>query len=107
MAEAGTTTVSTGLVSVNVAGVEAAPDLTEVQSPETYIGYQRAEHFVSPGGAIRDNRHVYATGTPRLNEWGLAGDRTDGAEHAGVKPAQRRLRCSIPARAPPHGLGTR
>ena len=53
-----------------------------MQSPETYLGYERAEHFVSPGGAVRDSRHVYATGTPRLNEWGLAGDWTIGAEQA-------------------------
>jgi hypothetical protein len=62
-----------------------------VQSPETYIGYERAEHFVSPGGAIRDNRHVYATGTPRLNEWGLAGDWTIGAEHAGLNTPDGRI----------------
>jgi cytochrome c biogenesis protein CcdA/thiol-disulfide isomerase/thioredoxin len=80
--EAGTTTLSTDLVSVNAAGVEAAPDLTDVQSPETYLGYERAEHFVSSGGAVRDSRHVYATETPRLNEWGLAGDWTISVEQA-------------------------
>ena len=42
-------------------------------SPETYVGYGRAEHFVSPGGAVRDRRHSYAAGTPGLNEWGLSG----------------------------------
>jgi cytochrome c biogenesis protein CcdA/thiol-disulfide isomerase/thioredoxin len=88
--EAGAT-VSAGLVSVNAAGVEAAPDLTEVQSPETYLGYERAEHFVSPGGAVRDKTHVYATGTPRLNEWGLAGEWTVGAEHAGLNKPDGRI----------------
>ena len=84
LAEAGTTTVATDLVSVKGTGAEAAPDMTDVQSPETYVGYDRAEHFVSPGGAVRDRRHVYATGTPRLNEWGLSGDWTIGAEQAGL-----------------------
>ena len=58
--------------------------MSEAQSPETYIGYERAEHFISPGGAIRDRRHVYAAGTPRLNEWGLSGDWTIGDEHAAL-----------------------
>jgi thiol-disulfide isomerase/thioredoxin len=91
LAEAGTKTVSTGLVAVNAAGVEAAPDLTDVESPETYIGYNRAEHFVSPDGAVRDSRHVYATGTPRLNEWGLSGDWTVGAEQAGLNAPDGRI----------------
>ena len=73
---------ATGLISVTATGVEAAPDSTDVQSQETYIGYRRAENFVSPGGAVPDARHAYAAGTPRLNEWGLSGDWTIGAEHA-------------------------
>jgi cytochrome c biogenesis protein CcdA/thiol-disulfide isomerase/thioredoxin len=91
LTEAGTATVATGLVSVTAAGVEAAPDLPEVQSPETYVGYERAEHFVSPGGAVRDGRHVYATGAPRLNEWGLAGDWTIGAEQAALNTPDGRI----------------
>jgi cytochrome c biogenesis protein CcdA/thiol-disulfide isomerase/thioredoxin len=81
-AAAGTTAVSTELVSVKASGIEAPPDLSEVESPETYIGYERAEHFVSPGGAVRDKSHVYTTGMPRLNEWDLTGDWTVGAEQA-------------------------
>jgi hypothetical protein len=76
---------------VNAAGVEAAPDMDDVGSPETYIGYQRAEHFVSPGGAKRDSRHVYATGMPRLNEWGLAGDWTIGDEQARLNEKDGRI----------------
>jgi cytochrome c biogenesis protein CcdA/thiol-disulfide isomerase/thioredoxin len=91
LAEAGATTASTGLVSVKGAGVEAAPDTAEAQSPETYIGYDRAEHFVSPGGAIRDRRHRYVAGTPRLDEWGLAGDWTIGNEHAALDGKDGRI----------------
>jgi hypothetical protein len=79
------------LVSVNAAGVEAAPDLAEVQSPETSVGYERAERFVSSGVAVRDSRHVYATDTPRLNEWGLAGDWTITAERAGLNGPDGRI----------------
>jgi cytochrome c biogenesis protein CcdA/thiol-disulfide isomerase/thioredoxin len=96
--EAGAPTLSTELVSVKAAGVEAAPDLTEVQSPETYVGYERAEHFVSAGGAVRDRRHLYTTETPRLNEWGLAGDWTIGAEQAALNTRDGRIAYRFHAR---------
>jgi cytochrome c biogenesis protein CcdA/thiol-disulfide isomerase/thioredoxin len=80
--EAGTAIGKTELVSVRATGAQAAPDLEEALSPETYVGYGRAEHFVSPGGAVRDRRHSYASGTPRLNEWGLSGSWTIREEDA-------------------------
>jgi len=82
LAEAGKTNISAGMVAVNAFGAEAAADMNDVQSPETYIGYDRAENFVSPGGSVHDFPHVYAAGMPRLNEWGLAGGWTIGEEHA-------------------------
>jgi cytochrome c biogenesis protein CcdA/thiol-disulfide isomerase/thioredoxin len=87
LAEAGQTGVSTDLVAVNAAGAEAAPDMGNVGSPETYVGYDRAENFISPGGAVADVRHVYTTATPRLNEWALAGDWTVGKEDAALNEA--------------------
>src|SRR5580692_2169599 len=48
-----------GLVTVNGAGAEAAPD-NDVQSYEAYLGYARAENFVSPGGATQDAAHIYS-----------------------------------------------
>ena len=65
--------------------------MSEVQSPETYIGYGRAEDFVSPGGAVRNRRHVYATGRPRLNEWELSGDWTIGDEQASLNEKDGRI----------------
>ena len=82
LAKAGRTNVSGGLVAVSAAGAEAAPDSDNVRSPETYIGYDRAENFVSPGGAVKDGSHIYAAGNPRLDEWGLSGDWTIGEERA-------------------------
>jgi cytochrome c biogenesis protein CcdA/thiol-disulfide isomerase/thioredoxin len=82
LAEAGKTNVSVGMAAVNAFGAEAAADMNDVQSPETYIGYDRAENFVSPGGSVHDFPHVYAAGMLRLNEWGLAGGWTIGGEHA-------------------------
>jgi thiol-disulfide isomerase/thioredoxin len=82
LTKAGETNVSAGLVAVSAAGAEAASDSDDDRSPETYIGYDRAENFVSPGGAVKDGSHVYATGKPQLNEWGLSGDWTIGEERA-------------------------
>ena len=88
LAEAGqAAAASAGLVAVNASGAEAPPAMADVLSPETYLGYERAEHFVSPGGAAHDKRKTYATGKPRLNEWGLDGEWTVTAEHAALAAA--------------------
>ena len=82
LARAGGTGISGGLVAVNAPGAEAASDPDSVRSPETYIGYARAEKFVSPGGVVKGGPHVYDVGKLQLNEWGLFGDWTIGGEHA-------------------------
>ncbi len=86
LAEAGKTPVH-DLVSVNATGAEAAADLGDVQSPETYVGYARGENFVSPGGVVQDESHVYKPGTPQLNQWSLAGDWTVNGESATLNDA--------------------
>jgi cytochrome c biogenesis protein CcdA/thiol-disulfide isomerase/thioredoxin len=82
LAKTGRTNVSGGLVAVNASGAQAASDADNVRSPETYLGYARAEKFVSPGGAVKGGSHVYAAGKPQLNEWSLSGDWTIGEERA-------------------------
>jgi hypothetical protein len=62
--------------------VQAASDRSAVASPETYIGYERAQSFISSGGVVRDARHAYSAPQPRLNEWGLKGEWTVGNESA-------------------------
>jgi thiol-disulfide isomerase/thioredoxin len=77
LGEAGTGLPSHELVSVDDHGVEAAADWDNLRSPENYVGYQRTENFASPGGAVRDERRVYAAPADvRLNHWALAGDWT-------------------------------
>jgi thiol-disulfide isomerase/thioredoxin len=80
--EAGKTNVAGGFVAVKAAGAQAAPDVGDDNSPETYVGYGRAEHFVSAGGAAKDTAHVYTVAAPQLNQWGLKGDWTVGEERA-------------------------
>ncbi len=87
LAEAGKTPAPGSLVSVSATGAEAAADMGDVQSPETYVGYSRAQNFVSPGGALKDESHVYSAGMPQLNQWGLAGDWTVNGESASLNAA--------------------
>jgi thiol-disulfide isomerase/thioredoxin len=82
LAEAGHAHGSANIVNVKAEGAEAASDTKDVLSPETYVGYERAENFVSPGGVVKGEPHVYAAGGPRLNEWALAGDWTVEGERA-------------------------
>jgi cytochrome c biogenesis protein CcdA/thiol-disulfide isomerase/thioredoxin len=83
LAEAGDSGVPTGLVDVKASGAEAASDKADVESPETYIGYDRIDHFVSPGGPVQDKSHVYtAAASPQLNDWSLTGNWTIGNEKA-------------------------
>jgi thiol-disulfide isomerase/thioredoxin len=70
------------LVSVEGVGVEAEADWDHLRTPETYLGYQRSEHFASPDGAAYDERRAYEL-PERLhfNEWALAGEWTIGPEN--------------------------
>jgi thiol-disulfide isomerase/thioredoxin len=65
-------------VSIKGQGVQAAADMRDVRSPETYIGYTRAQSFSSSGGLKRDAQETYTE--PKhlsLNDWGLAGNWID------------------------------
>jgi cytochrome c biogenesis protein CcdA/thiol-disulfide isomerase/thioredoxin len=88
LAEAGHGTVPHSMVAVAGQGVEAAADLEDIASPETYIGYQRAQNFASPGGAVPDASHVYGDAPAlALNQWALTGDWTVGGENAVLNQA--------------------
>jgi thiol-disulfide isomerase/thioredoxin len=68
-------------VSVEGLGVEAEADWDELETPETYLGYGRGNHFVSPGGAAVDERRAYkAPERLRSNSWALAGEWTVSRE---------------------------
>jgi thiol-disulfide isomerase/thioredoxin len=65
------------------AGGAEAPPSDDVRSPETYVGYARAEKFASPGGFARDSAKSYGVPPrPSLNQWGLGGSWSVGAESA-------------------------
>ncbi|OOL35730.1 cytochrome c biogenesis protein DipZ [Pseudomonas sp. FSL W5-0299] len=89
--EAGASKVADGLITADATGVQLAPDMNEVQSPETYVGYQRAEHFVPQTGLVPDKVSAYSTPTQlALNDWGLDGQWNVGSERAiSSAPASR------------------
>lgn len=83
LAEAGKTDVSNDIVAVKATGAEAAAsDEADGQSPETYVGYLRSQNFVDDAGTVNDTAHDYVAATPKLNEWGLAGNWTVGGQEA-------------------------
>jgi len=89
--EAGAASVSDGLINARAEGVQRAPDMDEVQSPETYVGYQRAEHFVSQAALVPDKVATYNPPAQlALNDWSLAGQWHVGPERATASaPASR------------------
>ncbi|PHH40616.1 cytochrome c biogenesis protein DipZ [Pseudomonas putida] len=89
--EAGARTVADGLINADAQGVQQAPDMNQVLSPETYVGYQRAEHFVPETGLVPDKVATYnPPANLTLNDWSLGGQWAVGAERATASaPASR------------------
>ncbi len=89
--EAGAKTVADGLINADAQGVQQAPDMNQVLSPETYVGYQRAEHFVPETGLVPDKVATYnPPANLTLNDWSLGGQWAVGAERATASaPASR------------------
>jgi thiol-disulfide isomerase/thioredoxin len=79
-------------LSLDAPGVEAPADWDTLGSPETYLGYARAENLASPGEAVFDRSHGY-TAPPdlRRNEWALVGDWTVERESALLNSAGGRI----------------
>ena len=81
LAEAGRADVDQDLVGLEPAGVALAADWQTLESPETYVGHDRATGFASPGGFLSDRPRVYAQPNRlALNGWALSGDWTVGPQ---------------------------
>ena len=80
--EAGRKNVSNSVVSTEDAqGIQQQSDMGQVGSPETYLGYERAENFASPEKqAVNIIRQYTAPAKPALNQWGLSGNWLSQAE---------------------------
>jgi thiol-disulfide isomerase/thioredoxin len=122
-----------GMQSAAAVGVQAAPDEAHDQSPETYIGFTRAQNFRSPGGLVQGRVQSYAAPSSLdLNQWALTGQWTVDPEKAvlsvapgkivyrfyardlhlvlgpgaGAKPVRFRVRLDGAAPGPSHGADT-
>lgn len=96
--EAGAADVAGDLVQVRAEGAEAAADMGRLGSPETYVGYARAENFRSPGGFARNMLKTYAAGPLNLNDWSLSGPWRVTREHAELAAAGGRVAFRFRAR---------
>jgi thiol-disulfide isomerase/thioredoxin len=77
LGEAGHEGIDDALVAVAEDGFEAQADWKNLGTPETYLGYQQAQNFASPGGADFDRARTYSPpDSLRLNQWALSGDWT-------------------------------
>lgn len=77
LAEAGVAGIDRSLATVDARGPEVPANWESLASAETYLGYDRTEHFASPGGAVLGRPRVYAAPARlALNHWSLAGDWT-------------------------------
>ncbi|SCB56385.1 Cytochrome c biogenesis protein CcdA [Rhizobium aethiopicum] len=80
--EAGSQMAETPPVAPDARGVEAGPDLANIRSGETYLGYGQAANFISPEGLQADAPQSYSVTKPGINAWGLSGTWTVGKEQA-------------------------
>ncbi len=86
LTEAGFKNVPGGIVNPQSSGAQAAADIDDMQSPETYIGYAKAENFVSV--AVKDAPHTYTAPPPYgRHQWGLTGNWTVSDESAALNRA--------------------
>jgi thiol-disulfide isomerase/thioredoxin len=72
--EAGRDGIPDDVVSVAAEGLEAQADWANLESPESYLGYEQGRSFASPGRPALDESRTYAApDTLSLNQWALAG----------------------------------
>jgi thiol-disulfide isomerase/thioredoxin len=97
--DAGFVGVRGELVEVDARGAEAAADWGDLESPESYVGYERADGFASPTGLVPNVRRIYtASERLSLNEWALDGEWTVGREAASLHSANGRIAYRFHAR---------
>ena len=80
LAEAGRAPKSARMAQGITRGAEIPAAIASIRSPETYVGYWRAERFVSSGGQARDTAKAYASAPLELNDWSLEGNWTIGRQ---------------------------
>ena len=99
LAESGAGGLGRELVSVDGRGIEAPADWGDLKSTETYVSYDQAENFASPGGMVLNQRHPYAVPSRLyLNSWALSGEWTIGRKDISLNRANGRIAFCFHAR---------
>lgn len=97
--EAGHKDIGDDLVTTKASGVQQGSDGQDMQSPETYVGYGRAENFASTPGIATDKTATYQLpAQPTLNQWGLEGQWMIGSEYATLTAAGGKIAYRFHAR---------
>jgi cytochrome c biogenesis protein CcdA/thiol-disulfide isomerase/thioredoxin len=92
LAEAGLGSGEASFVAPRADGAALTADWSTMQSPETYIGYERAERFSSDGGQVLGVAHVYSAPAELVtNAWALDGEWIVAREHATLAGAAGRI----------------
>ena len=88
--ENGATGFDTSIANASGTGAELAPS-NAGRSPETYVGYKRADNF-APGSFSHDMKKTYKLpGRLSLNKWGLEGTWIVGEETAVLQTAPGKI----------------
>ena len=89
--ENGATGLDESILHITAEG-PGTPPSNDVQSPETYVGYARAENFASPERTTRDSRKTCSPPLkPALNQWGLGGSWNVHAELVTLESASGKI----------------
>lgn len=78
--EAGAAQPGQAAVAPDAPGIQAAPDLAQLGSDETYLGYRQATGFSSRERVLPDAAADYTPAPLGVNQWSLAGNWRVGAE---------------------------
>jgi thiol-disulfide isomerase/thioredoxin len=100
LAQAGYHDVPSGYVTAHGTGIEAAAaSEADVQSPETYIGFERAQNFKSPQSIAKGQATTYSVPEVlQLNQWALGGSWMEDKEKAVLAKAPGRIAFRFHAR---------
>jgi hypothetical protein len=80
-------------------GPEVEANWQDLESAETYLGYDRTQGFASPGGMAPKERRLYTRPEHLgLNQWALAGDWTVDADRVHLNDGSGRIDFSFHAR---------
>jgi thiol-disulfide isomerase/thioredoxin len=96
--EAGGDGIPDDVVSITPEGFEAQADWSNLESPESYLGYEQAQNFASPGAALDQPRDYVVPDALKLNQWALSGNWTIERRASVLNGAEGRLAFRFHAR---------